>query len=134
MFAWGAGGAGSDGYPHSGQSIVPADLGTAVQVAAGDRHSAARLARGTVRCWGENSAGQCLVPEDLADAISIAAGQSFTLALRSSGSVVGWSESYAQVPNGLTRVTQIAAGSHGLALLDSQVSGCGNPQIGRAHV
>lgn len=124
--AWGAGLTNSQVWPHYGQSIVPAGLASVIQVSAGHQHSAAVRSNGTVSCWGLNSAGQCNVPGDLASVVQVAAGENFTLALKSDGTVVGWSPSYTPVPQGLGRVTQIAAGSHGLALLEAGASSCGN--------
>jgi alpha-tubulin suppressor-like RCC1 family protein len=75
------------------QCSVPADLGPAVQVAAGGSHTAALLADGRVVCWGYNSHGQCSVPADLGPAVQVAAGGYHTVALLADGRVVCWGRS-----------------------------------------
>ncbi len=74
-----------------------------VQLALGGRHTCARLADGTVRCWGSNAMGQLgdgttadrsqPVPVvGLADAIDLAAGGQHTCAVRADGHVVCWGD------------------------------------------
>ena len=48
-----------------GQSTVPAGLSGVMAVAAGDYHSLALKADGTVVAWGDNNYGQCTVPAGL---------------------------------------------------------------------
>ncbi|HEY4267069.1 MAG TPA: hypothetical protein VGM94_02645 [Galbitalea sp.] len=62
-----------DGYVLRAQSSrltspvpVPADLGRAVDAAAGDGHSMALRADGTVGAWGSNEYGQAVVPSEFA--------------------------------------------------------------------
>ncbi|MCP4448624.1 MAG: hypothetical protein GY811_25300 [Myxococcales bacterium] len=43
-------------------SIVPAALGTVVQVTAGGRHTCALDDAGAVSCWGDDGSGQSTVP------------------------------------------------------------------------
>jgi alpha-tubulin suppressor-like RCC1 family protein len=126
VVAWGAGQTNSQVWPNYGQSIVPPGLASVVQVAGGHNHSAALRSNGTVSCWGLNSAGQCNVPDGLSGVMQIAAGENFTLALKADGTVVGWEPFYTPVPANLSRVTQIAAGAHALALLEPGASSCGN--------
>jgi alpha-tubulin suppressor-like RCC1 family protein len=76
---------------------------TAVGVAAGDSHSAALLANGTVMSWGENQFGQLgigtrnfeasddpIAVDGLHTATSLCAGAFDSMALRKDGTVVGW--------------------------------------------
>ncbi len=75
----------------------------AVQLASGDFHSCARLADGTVRCWGKNGQGQLgdgtrwnrvvpVVVKRLTDVVEIAAEGSRTCAVRANGEVWCWGE------------------------------------------
>ncbi len=90
---------------HDGQSRVPDDLGTITMVAAGDTHSLALDADGTVRAWGRNlvwyfnaiflnweswTSGQCDVPDDLPPIVRIAAGADHSMALDDQGVVHCW--------------------------------------------
>jgi alpha-tubulin suppressor-like RCC1 family protein len=132
----------------NGDSEVPAvvpGIGTATAVAAGEEHSLALLANGTVLAWGDNHEGQLgngttvtsAVPvpvKGLTGVTAIAAGSLFSLALLGNGTVMAWgrndfgqlgtgnaTDSTVPVPvKGLTGVTAIAGGSqHALALLSS---------------
>lgn len=72
----------------------------AVQIASGERHSCARLATGTMRCWGWGSSGQLgnggftssasPVTVDLASVTSISLGQTHTCAIDTSGRLYCW--------------------------------------------
>jgi alpha-tubulin suppressor-like RCC1 family protein len=130
----------------NGDSEVPAavpGIGTATAVAAGEEHSLALLANGTVLAWGDNHEGQLgngttktsAVPvpvKGLSGVTAIAAGSLFSLALLNNGTVMAWGDnregqlgdgtlrnSTVPVPvQGLTGVTAIAAGAlHSLAVL-----------------
>jgi hypothetical protein len=59
---------------------VPRDLGRCASIAAGDLHTVALLADGTVRAWGDNQEGQIDVPRDLRGCSSVAAGYFVSLA------------------------------------------------------
>jgi alpha-tubulin suppressor-like RCC1 family protein len=111
----------------AGQLNVPAGLVGVVQVAAGDYHSLALRADGTVVAWGTASFGAANVPADLTNAVAIAAGGYHSLALRADGTVRGWGSNFgpyqygqptvpvygqASVPAGLTEVVAIAAGEY----------------------
>ena len=101
----------------SGQSAVPNGITTATQVAAGELHSLALLANGSVLAWGDNTFGQTSLPAALTGATvtAIAAGYSHCLALKSDGTVVAWgmnTSGEATAPAGLSGVTAIAAGAH----------------------
>ena len=73
VVAWG-----DDSY---GQSSVPPDLTNAVAVAAGDYHSLALRADGTVIAWGPREDATA-VPVGLSNVVAIAAGGSHSLALQ----------------------------------------------------
>ena len=97
---------------------------------AGDIHSIAVRANGSVVVWGGDVMGggsdpYCVrtVPASATNVIKVAAGSYHNLALRSDGTVVGWGGSgascgpgtvvypaEANVPNGLTNIVDIAAG------------------------
>ena len=64
--AWGA-----DSY---GQTTVPADLGTVIDVSHGGSHLLAVTTGGQVRAWGRDTSGQATVPPTLGIAIAVAAG------------------------------------------------------------
>jgi hypothetical protein len=67
-----------------GQCNVPALPGglTYVEIAAGYRHTVARLSDGFVVAWGDNTLGQCNVPAPPAgpNCIEVAAGWNHTVA------------------------------------------------------
>jgi alpha-tubulin suppressor-like RCC1 family protein len=107
------------GINNEGQTNVPPGLENVVAVAAGSHHSLALLTNGTVVAWGYNGMGQCDVPPDLTNAVAIAACQLNSLALRSDGTLVVWGYNDwlwtqpIRVPEGLSNVVAIAAGSEG---------------------
>jgi hypothetical protein len=68
---------------------VPA-VSNVVAISAGECHSLAVLADGTIRAWGDNSAGQSSVPSDATNVINVVAGGGGSLALRADGSVRYW--------------------------------------------
>lgn len=86
----------------------------AVRVAAGDYHSLALLANGTVVAWGYNEQGQIgdgtvtgrstAVPvPGLADVVDIATGSFHSMAARGNGTVFAWGDNeYGQVGDGTT--------------------------------
>jgi hypothetical protein len=94
---------------------------------AGDTHSIAARADGSVLVWGGGltSDGACLrtIPAGATNVVKVAAGAYHNLALRADGTVVGWGGSgsscvqgtfvypaESNVPNGLTNIVDIAAG------------------------
>jgi alpha-tubulin suppressor-like RCC1 family protein len=105
---WGAGDDGQLGdgntLPRSTVEPVPGNtLGTATDIALGDRHTCALLVDGSVWCWGANDSGQLgngtttLQPtptptrvQGTPDAIAIAAGGAFTCAVHAAGNVDCW--------------------------------------------
>jgi hypothetical protein len=99
---------------------VPAGLSNVVAIAAGDSHSLALKADGTVVAWGYNNYGQTNVPAGLSNVAAIAGGWAHSLALKNDGTVVAWGDNadgQTDVPAGLSNVVAIAAGGfHSLAL------------------
>jgi alpha-tubulin suppressor-like RCC1 family protein len=92
---------------------VPAWLSGVVAIAAGDNHSTALRADGTVVSWGENSHGETNVPAGLDDVIAVAAGSYHSLALKRDGSIIGWGFNYngQSSPPGILGARAIAAGN-----------------------
>ncbi len=149
VVAWGAGTVYNPSDNNDfGQSIVPANLTNAVQVAGGWRHSLALKADGTVQGWGDDTVGQINFP-DSRNYMAIACGVEHSLALLNNGTVIAEGDnSYGEgdVPNGLTNVVAIASGYyHSLALesdgtvvawgADDGVDPIGtNPNYGQADV
>jgi hypothetical protein len=100
-------------------------LSNVVAVAAGDYHSMALRADGTIVAWGYNPYGQTNVPVGLTNVVAIAAGGSHSVALRGDGRVITWGLNTAgqtNVPATVTNAIAISAGeSHTLALLRSAI-------------
>lgn len=114
VVAWG-------GYNQYGERDVPADLTNAVAVAAGQYHSVALRADGTVEAWGAGRLnagtwphyGQAMVPAGLSNVVAIAAGAWNSVALRRDGTVVAWggdpgAPSVTNVTAKLTNVVTVA--------------------------
>ncbi|MBL8144205.1 MAG: chitobiase/beta-hexosaminidase C-terminal domain-containing protein, partial [Acidobacteria bacterium] len=144
VWAWGSNGYGrlGDGTTTARHlpTVVIGGLTNVTQVAAGEAHSLARRADGTVWAWGANTSGQLgdgtttlrtapvQVP-GLTDIVTVAAGASFSVALRADGTVWAWgANGSGQLGDGttttrtspvqvttLTTATRIAAGA-GFAL------------------
>ena len=108
-------------------------LSNVVAIAAGQDHSLALLADGTVRGWGYNPSGQADGGIAGSNVMAVAAGYYHSVALRSNGTVVAWGDNTfgeTNVPVGATNVVAIAAGeAHSLALrADGTVVGWGGWQ------
>jgi hypothetical protein len=71
-YGWGS--AVAWGYNEYGQTTVPTDLGTVIQVAAGGSHTVALQSDGKVRAWGRNLNGQTTVPSSTDVVTQVAAG------------------------------------------------------------
>ena len=149
VLAWG-----DDTFGQLGNGIISANgdseapvavpgLSTVTAVAAGEEHSLALLANGTVMAWGDNHEGQLgngtiktsAVPvpvHGLTGVTAIAAGSLFSMALLNNGTVMAWGDnregqlgdgtlrnSTVPVPvQGLSGVTAITADAqHSLAVL-----------------
>ena len=92
---------------------IAGQLTNVVAIAAGDDHSLALKADGTVVGWGDNFYGEITIPAGLTNVVAIAAGGYHSLALKADGTVVGWGDNnYGEIniPAGLTNVVAIAAG------------------------
>ncbi|GEP45562.1 InlB B-repeat-containing protein [Brevifollis gellanilyticus] len=103
------------GQNNQGQTTVPANLGTVIDVVAGGEHTVVLKSNGTVVAWGANTEGQSTVPAGLSNVIAIAAGSYHTVALKADGTVVSWGYNLMKqttIPAGLNHVTAIAAGAY----------------------
>jgi hypothetical protein len=94
-----------------------------VGIAAGEYHSLAVRADGTVVAWGDNSEGQSSVPPDLAAVAATAGGGGHTVALAADGSLVAWGADWngqCDIPPDILPAAGVAAGSyHTVALIES---------------
>ena len=122
VVAWGAGTfvAKPPDLNDFGQSLVPASLTNATQVAAGWRHSLALRSDGSLAGWGDDTLGQLDFNVGETDFVAVACGRLHSLALRSSSTVaVAGDDSFGQtdVPSNLSNVVAVAGGFfHSLAL------------------
>ena len=106
---WGAGGYGQLGNHTQSSGYQPVDVteihGTAVAISAGDSHTCATNADGTVYCWGSNSTGQLgngtttnwsspILVTNLYGVQAVAAGYGHNCALLNDGSVHCWGDNY----------------------------------------
>lgn len=144
VWCWGANSAGQVGDGTSmntrpSRTLVVGVAGSAVEVAAGDQHSCARLATGRVQCWGFNNEGQLgdgsmttsatpVLVSGLTDAARIAVGQAWSCALRASGEVACWGQAHPRTTtprlvSGLPPASALAVGrGHACAIVaDSSV-------------
>src|SRR6266571_1915854 len=99
-------------------NVAVTNLNSVIAIAAGERHSLALKADGTVWAWGKNANGQLgdgsttgrsspVQVTNLSNVIAIAAGGSHSMALKSDGTVWCWGEnSNGQAGNGATGATQ----------------------------
>ncbi len=111
----------------------------AAVLAAGQNHTLAMWADGSLGAWGQNDYGQGTVPASVSNVLMAAAGSDYNLTLRPDRTVVAWGRNnYGQtsVPPGLSNVAALAAGdSHGLALLlDGTVTVWGANHRGQTNV
>ncbi len=118
---------------------VPLDLVDAVGVAAGDLHSLALRADGTVVGWGSNLMGQLTLPPGLSGVVALAAGGEHSAALRADGSVAVWgrgTEGQTAVPAVATEVVALASGARHLLALrsDGTVTAWGDNTHGQCAV
>ncbi len=115
---------GDDGEQPPPEEPQPTEMSDVEAIAAGENHSLALRADGSVVAWGDNSYGQTDVPSAAKGAVAIAAGWRHSLALKSDGSVVAWGDNeYGQTsrPAGLAHVKGIAGGYlHSIAIRELQ--------------
>ena len=109
-----------------------------VAVAAGNHHSLALRADGTVCGWGNGGSGQTNGAAAGNGVAMIAGGAAHSLALKADGTVVAWggnSNGQTNVPARATNVVAIAAGPyHNLALkADGTVVGWGQTSYGKTN-
>lgn len=130
VVAWGAGTTVNTSSENDyGQSIVPAGLTNAAEVAGGWRHSLAVKADGTVQGWGDDTFGQIDLPAG-SNYVAAACGDLFSLALETNGMVAGAGDDFygqIDVPENLTNAVAVAGGFyHSVALkLDGTVAAWG---------
>lgn len=116
-----------------GQASVPPGLSNVVAISAGEWHSVALKADGTVVAWGADHG----VPSDLTNVVVIAAAGFHNLALTADGTVRAWGQNdhgQCNVPPDLTNVVALTGGwTHSLALkADGTVVGWGRNSEGQA--
>lgn len=103
-----------------GQCDPPFGLTNAVAISAGEAHTVALKADGTMIAWGANDYGELDVPINLTNIMAVAAGYHVSLAVCSNGTVVAWGldvYGVTDVPTGLSGVSAVVAGTlHGVAL------------------
>jgi alpha-tubulin suppressor-like RCC1 family protein len=102
---------------------VPPGLTNVVRIAAGDFHSMAVRADGSVVTWGDNQQGQCTVPEGVTNVVAVSGGGVHSLALKADGTVSAWGGDAAgqcDLASGLGDVVGISGGEvHSLILIRS---------------
>jgi len=103
-------------------------MGRVVAISAGQSHSAALLANGSVRTWSSylnNWDEPNPLPEAMRDVVAISAGGYSVMALHNGGTVTGWGGYEASDPtifSNLTNVISISAGYTNAAVLHSDGS------------
>ncbi|HXJ56071.1 MAG TPA: immunoglobulin domain-containing protein [Verrucomicrobiae bacterium] len=103
----------------SGPTNAPAGLSGVIAISAGESHTLALRADGTVAAWGDNAFGQSTIPPGLRNVRAIAAGGHHSLALKHDGSLVAWGYNYngqATPPPVGDMMAVAAGGSHSLAV------------------
>lgn len=132
------------GGSNFGQTNLPANLSEVAAIAAGEFHSLALKADGTVVAWGQNviagvTLGQTNVPSGLSNVVAIAAGSRHCLALKGDGTMVTWgqdTDGSLKIPMSPGKVAAIAAGAgFSLALrTNGTVLAWGYNEFGQASV
>jgi hypothetical protein len=75
-----------------GQCDVPPAATNVVAMAAGDHHSLALRADGTLVGWGDDSYGQISIPPSATNIVAISAAQAQSMALTEDGRVILWGD------------------------------------------
>ncbi len=127
------------GLNSDGQLAIPAGLVGVQAIAAGNYHTVALKADGTVVTWGRSWDVRLAIPANLTGVKAIAVGALHSVALRSDGTLVAWGSSsngQTTIPAGLSGVQVIAArGNHTVALKsDGKVVAWGNNTSGQTAV
>ena len=107
MIGWGANA--------GGQSTPPASATNVVALAAGDNHSLALRADGTLVAWGENGDGQITIPPSATNVVAIAAGKYHSMVVKADGTILAWGRSddgVLPIPTNTSRIT-LPATTHG---------------------
>lgn len=122
-----------------GQTDLPAELTSAVEISAGWRHALALRKDGGVLAWGSNQFGECSIPAFTGNVVHVAAGDGFSVAVLSNGRPVAWGLNnlgQTTVPGNLTDVVSVAVGSaHAVALrIGGTVEVWGANQHGQRNV
>ncbi|MEY2881945.1 MAG: hypothetical protein RLZZ15_4325, partial [Verrucomicrobiota bacterium] len=107
VLAWGSGNSYYYYYAPQTQTIVPAGLTDALAIAAGNSHSLALKADGTVAGWGEAAAGLTTMGS-LSNVVAVAAGPGFSVALTGDGAVTT-AGNIGAAPATATNIVAIAA-------------------------
>jgi alpha-tubulin suppressor-like RCC1 family protein len=126
MRTWGWGGNGRLGNrtitaQPTTTAVTPCNVSNAVAIACGDNHTAALLADGTMRTWGQGATGQlgigstvdmssAVTPCNISNAVAIACGVNITAALLADGTMRTWGAGgNGQLGNGTTTASQLTA-------------------------
>jgi alpha-tubulin suppressor-like RCC1 family protein len=122
-----------------GQSSVPPLSKDVVAIAAGEYHSLALQADGTVVAWGDGSYGDTNLPAGLANVVALGGGGYDSLAAQASGTVFAWgdnSSGQTNIPVQAANTVALAAGwTHDLALqANGTVVAWGSDESGEADV
>ena len=137
---WGAGRDGQLGNGNNLASLAPVTVvgltGPAIQVAAGTSHSCARLADGSVDCWGANNRGQLgngstvasnaavLVGGSLSGATQLSLGAEHSCVRGGDGAVRCWGNGiYGQLGNGSTASRTLPVLALGLSTVSTLAAG-----------
>lgn len=106
-----------------GSNVVGVDMtGPFISISAGEQHSLALYADGSIAAWGLNSYGICRVPVHNSNYLQASSGSSavHSLAIRSDGSIDAWgNNNFGQidVPAPNTGFMAVSAGNwHSIAL------------------
>jgi alpha-tubulin suppressor-like RCC1 family protein len=122
----------------SGKTNVPPSATNVVAIAAGEFHSLALRADGTVIGWGK--APDATVPSGLTNVVAIAAGSGQNLALKADGSLVSWgapsTSATTNIPPTATNIVAVACGDdHNLVLrADGKVMAWGANYSGQTNI